>query len=98
MQLLKFSRKERNLCKRISNIRNPWLNKPEHVQPEKGKPNLAKKFFGQEELQVFLTLERPTSRKYYIVHTPFQFFMKSETNILEKFLQSLRSVSKYAYA
>ena len=41
MQLVKFSRKERNLCKRISDIRNPWLNKPEHVQPKKHKPKLC---------------------------------------------------------
>ena len=70
--------------KGVSNIRNPWLNKPKHVQHEGHKSNLAKKFFGQEELQVFLALDRPTGRKYYIVHKPFQFFMKSETNILEK--------------
>jgi len=55
---------------------------------------LSKKF-GQEELQVFLALE---SRKYYIVHMLFQYFMKSETNILEKNEQSVRSVSKHAYA
>jgi hypothetical protein len=45
-----------------------------------------------------LALERPTSKKYYIVHTPFQYFMKSETNILEKNEQSVRSVSKHTYA
>jgi len=49
-----------------------------------GMNEMLEKSFGQEELKVFLTLERPTSRKYYIVHTPFQFFMKSETNILRK--------------
>jgi len=40
------------------------------------KAKLGKKVFDQKELQeFFFTLERPTtSRKYYIVHTTFQFF------------------------